>query len=127
MGKNLGEGSVLPYAHLISLRDLILYIMIYCFISLCSMVSVIPVCSGFLLICQKEVNKSKLALTELPVTIFYFSILGLLLFIIYVNGFSSLFTDCHCVMYADDTTLQCCASTVDEVQIKLQNSINLCS
>ena len=27
-------------------------------------------------------------------------------------------------MYADDTTFEC-ASTVDEVQIKLQNSINL--
>ena len=43
----------------------------------------------------------------------------------YVNDFPSIFTDCHCVMYADDTTLECCASTVDEVQIKLQNSINL--
>ena len=35
------------------------------------------------------------------------SILGPLLFILYINDLPSIFNDCHCQMYADDTTLYC--------------------
>ena len=44
------------------------------------------------------------------------SILGQLLFILDINDLPSIFTDCQCQMYADDTTLYCNASTLDDVQ-----------
>ena len=54
------------------------------------------------------------------------SILGPLLFILYINDLPSIFTDCHCQIYADDTTLYCNASTLDDVQEILQNNLYLC-
>ena len=130
MGKNLDEGSVTALCALdlakgfdtIDHKILLHKLMFYGFSNTC-----VQWFSSYLSERSQQVKIGLHTSCELPVTIGVpqGSILGPLLFIIYVNDFPSIFTDCHCVMYADDTTLECCASTVDEVQIKLQNSINL--
>ena len=53
------------------------------------------------------------------------SILGPLLFILYVNDLPSIFENCNCKMYADDTTLYCKASSLTEAKMILQTNYNL--
>ena len=53
------------------------------------------------------------------------SILGPLLFILYVNDLNSIFENCNCKMYADDTTLYCKASSLTEAKMILQTNYNL--
>ena len=53
------------------------------------------------------------------------SILGPLLFILYVNDLPSIFENCNCQMYADDTTLYCKASSLTEAKMILQTNLNL--
>ena len=53
------------------------------------------------------------------------SILGPLLFILYVNDLPSIFENCNCQMYADDTTLYCKASSLTEAKMILQANLNL--
>ena len=53
------------------------------------------------------------------------SVLGPLLFLLYVNDLSSAFKDSTCIMYADDTTLICCKETVREAALQLQKSLNI--
>ena len=52
------------------------------------------------------------------------SILGPILFIIYVNDFSSCFKNINCIEYADDTTLECSGNTLAVVEKRLQNNVN---
>ena len=52
------------------------------------------------------------------------SILGPLLYLIYVNDLPSIFKNCKCHMYADDTTLYCKALTIDEATVCLQHNLN---
>ena len=47
------------------------------------------------------------------------SILGPILFIIYVNDFSSCFINIKCIEYADDTTLECSGNTLAVVEKRL--------
>ena len=44
------------------------------------------------------------------------SILGPILFLIYINDMPSIVKDCKCHLYADDTTLYCKARTVEEAE-----------
>ena len=53
------------------------------------------------------------------------SVLGPLLFLLYVNEFASAFKDSTCIMYADDTTLICCKETVCEAALQLQKSLDI--
>ena len=53
------------------------------------------------------------------------SILGPLLFILYVNDLPSIFENYNCQMYADDTTLHCKASSLTEAKMFLQTNYNL--
>ena len=53
------------------------------------------------------------------------SVLGPLLFLLYVNDFPSAFKDSTCIMYADDTTLICCKETVCEAAFQLQKSLDI--
>ena len=55
------------------------------------------------------------------------SVLGPILFILYVNDLVNIFTDCNCTMYADDTNLYCHAPTFAEAQSKLQACLDLIS
>ena len=57
------------------------------------------------------------------------SVLGPILFILYVNDLANIFTDCNCTKYADDTNLYCHAPTFTEVQslCKLQDCLDLTS
>ena len=55
------------------------------------------------------------------------SVLGPILFILYVNDLANIFTDCNCTMYADDTNLYCHAPTFTEAQCKLQDCLDLTS
>ena len=55
------------------------------------------------------------------------SVLGPILFILYVNDLANIFTDCNCTMYADDTNLYCHAPTFTEAQCKLQDCVDLTS
>ena len=47
--------------------------------------------------------------------------MGPILYLIYVNDFSSIFDDCHCEMLADDTTLVCRAKSLEYAKYILQN------
>ena len=53
------------------------------------------------------------------------SVLGPILFLIYVNDFPSIFDDCHCEMFADDTTLVCRAKSLERAKYILQNNLSL--
>ena len=50
--------------------------------------------------------------------------MGPILFIIYVNDFSSCFKNINCIEYADDTTLECSGNTLAVVEKHLQNNVN---
>ena len=55
------------------------------------------------------------------------SVLGPILFILYVNNLPNIFTDCNCTMFADDTNLYCHAPIFAEAQSKLQDCLDLTS
>ena len=108
--KNLDEGSVTALCALdldkgfdtIDHEILLHKLMFYGFSNTC-----VQWFSSYLSKRSEQVKIGLNTFCELPVTIGVpqGSILGPLLFIIYVNDFPSIFTDCHCVMYTDDTTL----------------------
>lgn len=52
------------------------------------------------------------------------SILGPLLFIIYINDLPDVISSAHCVLYADDTTVSCKAKTVPSLISKLNSVLN---
>ena len=52
------------------------------------------------------------------------SILGPLLFIIFVNCLPNAVDKCKAVMYADDTSLMCKANTVSDLQIQLESCLS---
>ena len=52
------------------------------------------------------------------------SVLGPLLFILFINDFTPIFSDSSCHMYADDTNLYCHGPTLNYVQEILQDKLN---
>ena len=55
------------------------------------------------------------------------SILGPILFILYVNDLPISFKNCNSNNYADDTTLDCRGKTINDVETCLQLSLNIAS
>ena len=55
--------------------------------------------------------------------LFLGSVLGSILFLIYINDLPLIFANCKCHLYADDTTLYCCARTKLEAERRLQENI----
>lgn len=51
------------------------------------------------------------------------SILGPLLFVIYVNDLTSVLKSCSASLYADDTVIYCCGSTSQELGEKLNKNL----
>ena len=52
------------------------------------------------------------------------SVIGPILFILYVNDIMQYITEGCCNLFADDTLLYTTASTIDEVQTRLQKDVN---
>ena len=52
------------------------------------------------------------------------SVLGPLLFILFINEFTAIFSDSSCHMYADDTSLYCHGPSLNYVQDILQDKLN---
>jgi hypothetical protein len=77
----------------------------------------------------QKVKGNKSISSELPINIGVpqGSILGPLLFLLYVNDLPSIFSSCKCHMYADDTTLYCKARTIGEAERCLQENLTLLS
>ena len=76
---------------------------------------------------MQQVKVGSVISNELPVKmgVPQGSVLGPLLFLLYVNDFPSAFKDSTCIMYADDTTLICCKETVREAALQLQKSLDI--
>ena len=52
------------------------------------------------------------------------SVLGPLLFILFINDFTAIFSDSSCHMYADDTNFYCHGPTLNYVEEILQDKLN---
>ena len=52
------------------------------------------------------------------------SILGPILFLIYINDLPNIFINCKCHLYADDTTIYCRAKTTHEAEKCLQSNLD---
>ena len=52
------------------------------------------------------------------------SILGPILFLIYINDLPNIFINCNCHLYADDTTIYCRAKTKHEAEKCLQSNLD---
>jgi hypothetical protein len=55
------------------------------------------------------------------------SILGPLMFILYINDLPCHIKDCDTEMYADDTSVTCIAKSISELQVKLSDTVNVIS
>ncbi len=75
---------------------------------------------------QVQINNSVSDPIELTFGVPQGSILGPILFILYVNNLHSLIKKGHSVQYADDTTLTYSAQTLQELEIDSFQSTNLC-
>ena len=77
----------------------------------------------------QQVKGSTSISSELPINmgVPQGSILGPMLFLIYVNDMPSIVKDCKCHLYADDTTLYCKARTVDGAEKCIQHNLDLVS
>ncbi len=52
------------------------------------------------------------------------SILGTILFLIFINDLPNCVTKCHCNLFADDSVIYAQSSSFDIAQSELQNDIN---
>ena len=81
--------------------------------------------SSYLLERQQQVvaNHKKSGEATLDIGVPQGSVLGPLLFTLYVNDLSQFVSLSSCNLYADDTVIYCAGNDVSDVQVKLQSSI----